>query len=75
MMTTTTSEKWDLKWLRCREPIAEEDEERHPGDPADDVIDDELGVVHRPDAATNGAKVRTTGTNRAMMIVLPPYFS
>ena len=26
-------------------------------------------------SATNGAKVRTIGTKRAMMMVLPPYFS
>ena len=28
-----------------------------------------------PMPATNGAKVRTIGTKRAMMIVLPPCFS
>jgi len=39
-----------LDKLVVAEPVAAENKHRDPGNAAHDVVDDELGVVHRPDA-------------------------
>ena len=59
---------------KVTEEITRITEDGNPAGAPNQVVQHEVIVIHLSIPATNGANVRTIGTKRAMIIVLPPYF-